>query len=219
MQVVDHCRVPVEKHPRHRFRRFVGQLVRVAVAVDKGVFRPVRRRNARQRRDIGLALEIAVEPFDHLVAPVSVQDRVDEHHRVLADAADHRLLGHREPVGQLKHRLGRARLVGVHAGVEVVDRACRRDEAVGRRLVGHARIGQRSRCGPQPFQLRDAALIGDGQHDDVAPLFGAADRKHAHARRSGRECLAIGVGGRHVYQLARRARNAMQEGSRRRHRA
>ena len=64
---------------------------------------------ARQRVAIRLALEVPVEPLDLLVAPVRVGDRVDEHDQVLADALDHRLLGDRQPIGQLQHGFGRSR--------------------------------------------------------------------------------------------------------------
>ena len=77
MQVMNHRRMPVEEHPCHGLRGFERQLVRVAVAVHEGVFRPVGRRTAGQRGRIRLALEIAVEPLHHLVAAVGIEHRID----------------------------------------------------------------------------------------------------------------------------------------------
>src|SRR5437762_12638778 len=69
VQVVDYLRVPLAEHVKHRAGGLVDLLVRVAVDVDEGVLRPVGRRLPRQSREIGLALEEAVEPLDLLVGP------------------------------------------------------------------------------------------------------------------------------------------------------
>ena len=53
------------------------------------------RRLTRQRIAIGFAFEVAIEPLHLFVAPVRVAYRIDEHHHVLANATDHRLIRNR----------------------------------------------------------------------------------------------------------------------------
>ena len=72
--------------------------MRVAVVVVEDVVAPVRRRHLGQVLVVGLALEVAVEPVDHLVAAVGLGDGVDEDDDVLADLLDHRLRS-RRPAG------------------------------------------------------------------------------------------------------------------------
>src|SRR5205807_6982406 len=48
VQVVDHLRVPLAEHVKHRAGGLVDLLVRVAVDVDEGVLRPVGGRLPRQ---------------------------------------------------------------------------------------------------------------------------------------------------------------------------
>ena len=201
MQVVDDRRVPFVEHPVHRPGRLVGLLVRIAVDVDEGVLRPVGRRLARQGAVVGLPLQVAVEPLDHLVAPVGVRNRVEQHHRRRADAPDHRLVGDGKTVRQLDERLGRAGFVGVQDGVDVVDRTGRGDQPLGRRRVGAPRVGQRGGRPLQAIEVADALLVGHHRHQDLAPLFAAADGEHPHARAGGGERAQVGVRLRRVGQL------------------
>ena len=217
VQVMHHGRVPVEEHARHRLGRLVRELVRVAITVDEGVPRPVGRRDAWQGGLVGLALEVAVEPVDELVAPVDVERRVDEYDRVLADAPDHRLLGDRQAVGQLEHGLRRSGFVRVHAGIQVIDRPRGGDQPFGRCRIGQAWIGQRGRGRAQPVELRDAMLVGDRHHDDIAPFLRAADREETHARRSVGERAAVSRRGLRVDEFSGCAGDAMQESAWRRH--
>ena len=218
VQVVHDGGVPLVEHAVHRLRGLVRLLVGVAVDVDERVLRPVRRRLARQGAVVGLALQVAVEPLDHLVAAVGVGDGVDEHHDLLADAPDHGLLGDGEAVGQLQHGFGGAGLVGVERRVEVVDgprrSAIRRSAAAGsvRRGSASAAVAAFSRS-----RSADAVLVGDRDHQDLAAFLAAADREDPHARRGGGQRAAVGVGLGGVDELARRAGDASQEVARRRH--
>ena len=81
-------------------------------------------------------------------------------------------------------------------GVEVIDRPRVRDDFLGGRGVGLARVGERGGRGFQPVEILDAFLVGDGEEHDVAALLGAADGEHTDARRGRRQCAAVGIGGR-----------------------
>ena len=72
MQIVHHRRVPLVKHPVDSLGSLMRLLMRVAVDIDKGVLRPVRRRLARKRVAISLTLQVAVEPVDHLVTAIRI---------------------------------------------------------------------------------------------------------------------------------------------------
>ena len=217
VQVVDYLRVPLAEHVKHRAGGLVDLLVRVAVDVDEGVLRPVGRRLPRQSREIGLALEEAVEPLDLLVAAVGIRHRVDQHHETLADAADHRLLGDREPVRELEHRLGRAGLIRVQRRVEVVDRAGVGHDQPGSCRVRAARIGERRGRGLEALEVGDPRLVRDREHHDLATLLRAPDGEEPHPGRALRERAAIGIGGLRVDELARRPRNPVEVCTRRDH--
>jgi len=214
VQVVDHLRVPVEHHAEHGLGGRVDHLVRIAVDVDEGVVRPVGRRLARQRRLVGLALQVPVEPLDLLVAAVGIRGRIDEHDDVLADAADHRLLGHGEPIGELEHRLGGAALIRVEPGVEVVDRTGTRHELLGGRGIGAARIGERRGRGLEAVEVADAGLVRNREQHDVAAFLRAADGEETHPGRRGSERAAVGIGDGGIHELARGAGDAVQEAAR-----
>ena len=216
VQIVHDLRMPLEEHALHRLGGLVRELNGVTIDVDHGVARPVGRRLARQGGAVRLAFQESVEPFHLLVAAVGIRDRIDQYHDVLADAPDHGLLGHGEAVGELEHGFGRAGFVRMQRGVEIIDRPCARDDALGGGGIGPARIGERRSRGFQPVEIADALLVGDREQHDIAALFGASDGEHAHARRGRGECPAIGVGGCRVDQLSGRAGDPVQEGSRRR---
>jgi hypothetical protein len=217
VHVVDHLRMPGPHHAEHGLGGRVHLLVRIAVDVDKGVFRPVGRCLPRQPAQVGPALEIAVEPFDLLVAAVGIGDRVDEHHELLANAPDQRLLRNREAIGELERRLGGAALIGVQPGVDVVDRAGGGDELLGGFRVGAARIGERRRGRLEPLEIADPLLVGDRQQHDVAALLRAADAEEADPRRGAGERPAVAVSRGRVGQLARGSRDAVPVGARRDH--
>ena len=107
------------------------ELMRIAVDVDERIFRPVRRCLARERGTIGLAFQVAVEPLDLLVAAVRIRDRIDQHHEICPNPLDHRLLGYRQPIGQLQHRLRGARLIRMQRRIEVIERAAAFNQACG----------------------------------------------------------------------------------------
>ena len=183
VEVVDDRRVVVEEHPGHGLRGLKGHLVRVAVVVVEDVMAPVGRRFRRQAVIVGLALEIAIEPVDLLVAAVGLGDGVDEDEDVPADPLDHRLIGHGQAVGQLHDHLGRAELRRMEGGVEVENGPARSDQSfggVGRRF---ARVGQGGGRGLEPVEVADPGLVGDGHQQDVPPLFALADRLDADAGR------------------------------------
>ena len=217
VQVVDHLWMPLLEHAEDGFGGLVYLLVRVAVDVHERILRPVGRRLPRQLRQIRLAFEVTVEPLDLLVASVGIRDRVDQHHQILANAPDHRLLRHGEPVGEFQHRLGRAGLVRVQCRVEIVNRAGTRHDTLGRSGVGAARIRQRGSRGSQPLQLLDALFVRHREQHDVAAFLGAPDREQAHARGRAGERATVRVGGRGIHQLACRARDAVQKSPRRNH--
>src|SRR5713101_8197753 len=121
MKVVDDGGMPFVKHAVNGLGGFVSLLVGVAVDVHEGVLGPVGGRLTRKRVVIGLALEVAIKPVDHFVATVGIGNGVDEHDDVFADAANHGQLGNGQAVGELDSGFGRAGLVGVESGVEVVD--------------------------------------------------------------------------------------------------
>ena len=206
VQVVNHLRVPAEEHAEHGLGGLVHLLVCIAVDVHVRVFGPVRRRLARQAGEIGLALQIAVEPLHLLVATVGVRHRVDQHHHVLADAADHRHVGNGQPVRQLEHRLGGTGLVRMQSGVQVVHGARTGHQLLGLLLASVLRGSASAAVAALSCSsCWMPCLVGDGEQDDVAPLFGAPDGEHAHPRRGRRERAAVGVGGGRVHQFARRA--------------
>ena len=192
--------------------------MRVAIDVHERVLRPVRRRQARQRVAICLALEEPIEPFDDFVAPIGVRHRVDQHDQVLAHALDHRLLRDGQPVGQLQHGFRGAGFVRMQGGVEIVDRPCARDDLLGCCGIRLARIGQRGSVFLQLIERLDALLVRNRQQHDVAPFLRAADREDLDARRSRGEGARVAVRRRGIDQLARRAGNPFEERARRRHR-
>jgi len=100
--------MPLVKHAVDCFGRLVSLLMGIAIDIDEGVFGPVRRRLARQGREVRLALEKAVEPLDLLVATVGVGHGIDEDHEVLPNAPDHRLLRSCQAIGQFKDGFRRA---------------------------------------------------------------------------------------------------------------
>ena len=214
VQIVDHLRMPLTEHAEHRLGGLVNLLVGVAVDVNERVLRPVGRRLSRQARQIRPALEKAVKPLDLLVAPVGIRDRVDQHHQILADAPDHRLLRYREPIGQLQHRLRGSGFIRVKRRVEIVDRTRARHDTLGGGGVGGARIRQRGSRGSEPLQLLDALLVRDREHHDVTALFRTPDREQAHARGRARERATVPIGGRGIHQLARRPGDAVQKSPR-----
>ena len=218
VQIVHDRRMPFEEHARHGPRALVHQLVRIAIDVDESVLRPVGRRLARQRAALGLALQEAVKPFDHLVAPVRVRHRVDQHDQVPADALDHRLLGHREPIRELQHGFGRTGFVRMQRGVEVVDRPCAGHDLLGGARIRNARIGQCRGVALQLVERGDALLVRNRQQHDVAPFLRSADREDLDARRRRGERACVAVGSGRIDELARRAGNPLEEGARRRHR-
>ncbi len=182
VQVVHDGGMPLEEHARDRARFCVHELMRVAIDVHERVLRPVRRRQARQRVAICLALEEAIEPFDDFVAPIGVRHRVDQHDQVLAHALDHRLLRDGQPVSQLQHGFRGAGFVRMQGSVEIVDRPCARDDLLGCRGIRLARIGQRGSVLLQLLERLDALLVRNRQQHDVASFLRAADREDFDAR-------------------------------------
>ena len=217
VQIVHDRRMPLVEHAVHGFRGFMGLLMGVAIDIDESVLRPIRRRLARQRSEIGLALQKAVKPFDLFVASVGIGNGIDEDDKILSNTPNHRLLGNRQTIGKLEHGFGGAGLVGVQPGVEVIDDARVGDEAIGRRRVCLAGIGERGRGSFQSVEVCNAVFIGNRDQDDVAAFFGAADGEYPNARRSGRKSAAVRVRLSGVDELARRAgmrpRKARGEGT------
>jgi hypothetical protein len=205
VQVVHHRRVVLEEHPVHGARRGERLLVRVAVDVDEDVAAPVRRGLARQAVVVGAAREVAMEPVGHLVAAVRLGHRIDEDQHLLPDVADHRLLGDRQPIGEFHGHLGAARLVGVQAGIEVVDRPRAGDDPLRLVRSRRPRIRQRRRGRFQPRQVADARLVGDHDEQDVAAFFRLTDRLDVDARRGARQLAHVALDGGRMRQLAGRA--------------
>ncbi len=205
VEVVDHRRVVVEEHVVNGAAQRFGLLMGVAIGVHEDVFPPVGRGLARQRIIVGLPFEIALEPVDHLVAPVGVRDGVDQHDELLAHVADHGLLGDGETVGELHDHVRAHALVGVDRGVEVVDGSGPGEDAL--RLLGRspARVGEK---GGRPLQFvepADPVFIGDGREEDLPVLFGMPDHLHLYPGGSAGELpeVAVDLGG--ARELARRA--------------
>ena len=217
VQVVHDRRVVLVEHAVHGPGGLVHLLVGVAVDVHERVLRPVGRRLSGQAVEVGLALQEAVEPLHHAVAPVGVRDGVDEHHDLLADGPDHRPLRHGQAVRQLQHGLGAARLVGVQDRVQVVDGPRGGDDRLGFLGARAARIGEGCGLRLQPVEIADAGLVGDGDHQDLAAFFALADGEDAHSGRGVGEGAAVGVGLRRVHELARRPGDATQEAQGRGH--
>ena len=222
VEVVHGRRVVVVEHPVDGLRQLQGLLVRVAVVVVEDVEAPVRRRSLGQVLPVGLALEVAVEPVDGLVPAVGLRDRVDENDQVLADVADHRLLGDGEPVGELHHHLRAAGLGRVEPRVEVVDRPRRRDDLLGRLRARDPGVGEGRRRGLEPVEVPDPLLVGDRHEQDLAALFRLPDHLDTHAGRRLRERPEVAVdlgragelpfGSGHVAEKLRRRRHGRRGG-------
>ena len=67
-------------------------------------------------------------------------------------------------------------------GVEVIDRARGGDEFFGGGLISDTRVGEQRGGGFQTVEIANAGFIGDGQHEDFAAFFAAADGEDADAR-------------------------------------
>ena len=217
VQVVHDLRVVLVEHPVHGLRDLQRLLVRVAVVVVEDVVAPVRRRHLRQVLVVRLALEVAVEPVDHLVAAVGLGDRVDEHDHVLADLLDHGLVRDRQPVGELHDHLGAAGLRRVEAGVEVVDRPRRRDDLLGLLGRGPARVGERGGRLLQAVEVGDPLLVGDRDEQDLAPLLRLPDDLDPDAGRGLRELAEVAVDLRRSRELSRGPGDVAEVLRRRRH--
>ena len=50
-----------------------------------------------------------------------------------------------------------------------------------RRVIGTARVGERCGGGFQTVEIADAGFVGDGEHEDIAAFFAAADGENANA--------------------------------------
>ena len=192
--------------------------MRVAVVVVVHVVAPVRRRLVGQVVVVRLALEVAVEPVDGLVAAVGLRHRVDQDDHVPADLLDHRLLRDGEPVRELHDHLGAARLGGVQAGVEVVDGPRGRDDLLRLLRRRGAGIGERGGRGLEPVEVADALFVGDRGEEDLPALLGLPHHRHLHARSRLRELPEVAVDLARVRELAGRARHVPEVLRRRRDR-
>jgi hypothetical protein len=168
VQIVNNRRVPLVKHAMHGLGGFVCLLVSVTIDVDERILRPVGRRLARERVAVGPALEVAIEPVDHLVAAVGIGNGIDQNDDSFPDPPNHRLLRHRQSVGQLNHGLGRAGFVGMQRGVEVINGTRVGDELFSGCGVGAPGIRQRSGRPLQPVEITNPSLIGDCEHQHFA---------------------------------------------------
>jgi hypothetical protein len=181
-----------------------------------GVLGPVRRRLARQGVAHGFTLEKPVEPFHLLVASIGIRDGVDQHHQVLADAPNHRLIGNGQTVGEFENRFGGPGFIRMQRRIEVIEGTRARDQAFRGCGIGDSRICERGIGRLQGIQIPDPLIIGDRQQNDVAALLGAANGKYSNSRGCGGQCAAVGIGLGGVDELSGRAGNSSEEGARRR---
>ena len=218
VQIVHDHGVPFEEHAADGLGGLVRQLVRIAVDVHERVLGPVRRRLPRQRVPVRPALEIPVEPFDLLVAAVGIGYRIDEHHHVLADPANHGLLGNGQPISEFQHRLGGAGFVRMQRCVEIINRPGLRDQPLRRRqsvLRGSASaaVAAFRRCKSAiPFSSAMASMTMSRPSSE-RPMVNTRTRGDAAA-----SAQAVGVGGGRVDQFAGGSGDSMQERAWRRNR-
>jgi len=102
VQIVHDCGMPLMKHAVHRLCGFVRLLVSITVDVHEGVSRPVGRRLAGQSGAVSFALEVAVEPVNHFVPAVGI----DQHDNLFSDLLDHWLLRYGQAVRKFEHGFG-----------------------------------------------------------------------------------------------------------------
>ena len=144
----------------------------------------------RQPRVALRALLVEVVGVDLLLAAVDLDDRRDQRDDVAADVLDERRLFDDQPVGELDQHLGPAVLRRVHAADRVVDRLGGVQQLPRARLGGLARIGQLAEHVAIRVERLDRRLVGDREHDDVAPFFGGADLQVLRAGRARRAASA-----------------------------
>ena len=208
VQIVNDRRVIVPEHAVDGLRQLLGLLVGVAVGVHEDVSPPVGWRLAGQAVVVGLAFQVAVEPVHHFGSPIGVRNRIDEHHHPFADPADHRLLGDRQPVGELQDRFRAARLIGVETGIDVEDRSRPGDDLFGAPHIGLSGIGQ---GGGRRLELRqgaDALLIRHRDEQNLSSLLGPPDGFEKHPRRGLCERLQIAGNLLHPGQLTGRTHDS-----------
>src|SRR5208283_963201 len=175
--------MPVEEHARDGLGGFLRELVSVAIDVYENVFSPIGRSFAREGGAIVFALEVAIEPLDLFVAAVRIGDRVDKDDEIFADAANHRLIGNGEAIGEFEDGFSGTSFVGMEGSIEIVDGARGGDEFFGGGGIGFAGVGEGGGGGFELIEAGNSLFIGDGYEEDFAAFFGFADGEDADAGR------------------------------------
>ena len=203
VQVVQHLRMPADEGVGHVAGEVQRHPHRVAVVVVRHVVAPVQ----QPRIMLPRVRQVPVVQVDHAVAAVDLDHRRDQGDHVRANLPDVRRLVHRQAIGQLHQRGGRAGLGGVDGAGDVVDRRGLRDQLVGDGVVhaDAARVGQPGQARLVRVEVGQQAFVGDRHRDHLAAFLALADREHLHPRTGGGQCAEVAVDVGHVGQVVRRA--------------
>ena len=149
--------------------------------------------------------------IDHFRTSVHLDDRGDQHNRVVADLSNELPLAHRQAVGQLHEHFGRPRLWRVNRTGGPVHGLGLLDQSFRFRLTRDARVSEALEHGFVVIEPRDGLFVRDCDDDHLPTLFRFPNREHFYAGRCCGQRTHVLVDLGRVAEHVRRTHNVPQD--------